>query len=372
MTRTRAGVAALGLVILVAVAVIMMLLDRTSDQPLDPQNPGQYGAQALATVLSEQGVHVHRVDTPDSLAKHSQGSDTTILISDPTLLSAQRLAQFGRSQLTSARIILIAPDPKLLAEAFGITATATGSDSPVPAGAGCALPWASGLQMPAHTVLYGNIEAGVESCFDTDSGAGAFQVDASNEHPLLLVVGSPDVLMNHTMKQGDNAAVGLRALGQTSQLVWYSGGYDAQSSAAKHPAVFPRWVRPALWLIAAVTVLLMLWRGRRFGRLVPEPLPVIVHANETTTARGQLYRKARDTARTSTILRAATRGRLRRFLGLAPGTSTDEIVRQVAAHSGRSPQDVGALIVENPQPITEAELNRLARELTDLERQVRR
>ena len=56
---------------------------------------------------------------------------------------------------------------------------------------------------------------------------------------------------------------------------------------------------------------LALWRGRRLGPVVDEPLPVVVRAAETTEGRARLYRRA-EGARTGppSSLRAATRPRL--------------------------------------------------------------
>ena len=53
---------------------------------------------------------------------------------------------------------------------------------------------------------------------------------------------------------------------------------------------------PGLWIAGATVVALLLWRVRRLGPLVTEPLPVIVKAIETARSRGRLYRKAGDRA----------------------------------------------------------------------------
>jgi hypothetical protein len=75
-------------------------------------------------------------------------------------------------------------------------------------------------------------------------------------------------------------------------------------------------------LLVALGVL-ALWRGRRLGPVVEEPLPVVVRAAETVEGRSRLYRKAgaRDVA-AEALRRAAVR-RLGTALGLprraAPG-----------------------------------------------------
>ena len=48
--------------------------------------------------------------------------------------------------------------------------------------------------------------------------------------------------------------------------------------------MWPKWIGPALWLTLAACLLLMFWRGRRLGRLVTEPLPVIVPCHRVLRA----------------------------------------------------------------------------------------
>ncbi|MBD2758976.1 DUF4350 domain-containing protein [Yimella sp. cx-573] len=371
MTGRKAGVGALALVALLGVAIIAMLLSRTSSEPLDPNNPTTGGSQALASVLGDQGVRVRSVDNLQD-ASTGAGRNVTVLVAAPPMMSDARLRQLAAAHRDSARLILIAPDPQQVTDVFGVPTTGGESSTSLSSQQGnCHLAWARGLTMSVGAAVYSVERAGVGQCFTGPHGSGAVELAASPEHPPVLIIGSVDAFTNNTMKQGDNAAIGLRALGQTSELVWYSGGFDPESAAANQPSILPKWLMPAVWLLAVSVVMLMLWRGRRLGRLVQEPLPVIVPANETTMARGRLYRKAQDTARTASVLRSATRQRLRRSLGLGRNASAAEIAERAATQTGRDPHDVGALLTDDHQPISEAELARLARELTALERQVR-
>ena len=149
----------------------------------------------------------------------------------------------------------------------------------------------------------------------------------------------------------DNAAVALRLLGQRGRLVWYVpdlrdvAAGDTGSSAAQLPAGLV----PALWLLAVAVLATMLWRGRRLGPLVVEPLPVVVKAVESTQGRGRLYAGS-ATARTPPgILRAATAPPARRP---APARATDRprgLVGAVARTTGRDPPG-GARPARRPRP----------------------
>lgn len=369
MIRRRLGWAVVALVLVFAVGWVMVLLTAANDIRYDPQNPADRGAEAIASVLAAEGVTVHRVtNVPDAVEQ--SGADTAVLVSDPRTLSSDRLRELASGTRGSARLILVTPAPAQLAEAFDLPDEVTYFPGPTASGQ-CELPWGSGLSMPPNSVGY-TLPDGAAGCFTKDGASAAYEVPASSDRPALLVLGSENVLTNATMKSGDNAALGLRALGQNRQLVWVSGGFDGNSPAAQEPSVWPKWIGPALWLTLAACLLLMFWRGRRLGRLVTEPLPVIVPANETTVARGQLYRHARDTVRTAAVLRSATRSRLATYLGVPPGAARDALIHQVAVHTGRDEREVAALLTDDPRPLDETTLSRLAENLSALERQARR
>jgi hypothetical protein len=113
----------------------------------------------------------------------------------------------------------------------------------------------------------------------------------------------------------------------------------------------------------------MLWRGRRLGPLVVEPLPVTVKAVESTQGRGRLYRHVRDREHAAAILRHATAARLLAHLRLPGSTGTDQLVRAVAATTARDPREVHALLVARPVPHDRA-LTHLATDLAELEKEV--
>ncbi|HEY5183477.1 MAG TPA: DUF4350 domain-containing protein, partial [Actinomycetes bacterium] len=109
---------------------------------------------------------------------------------------------------------------------------------------------------------------------------------------------------------------------------------------------------------------------RRLGRIVAEPLPVVVRAAETTEGRARLYRRAGARDRAAATLRAAAVQRLRPALGLPRTAEAVEVAAAVAARSGRPEADVAALLY-GAAPRDDAALARLADDLDALERTVR-
>jgi hypothetical protein len=65
----------------------------------------------------------------------------------------------------------------------------------------------------------------------------------------------------------------------------------------------------ALWLLVVAGVL-ALWRARQLGRVVEEPLPVVVRAAEAVEGRARLYRAAGARQTAAEALQAATRDRV--------------------------------------------------------------
>ena len=129
-------------------------------------------------------------------------------------------------------------------------------------------------------------------------------------------------------------------------------------------------MQPVTVVLALGTVLLALVRGRRLGRLVPEPLPVTVRAAETTESRGHLYQRSRDRARTAAILREGTRRRLGRKLGVARTDPLDTLITAVV-HASDEPRERIQTLLTDAEPGGTKDLVQLGTDLEDLERKVR-
>ncbi len=91
------------------------------------------------------------------------------------------------------------------------------------------------------------------------------------------------------------------------------------ATATKAPTLLPPW-----WQIAVVQAFLGLvvvgiWRGRRLGPILVEPLPVAVRAAETVEGHGRLYHRLGARDRAAEALRSGTRARLGRAYGSAAG-----------------------------------------------------
>ncbi|GAA1927439.1 DUF4350 domain-containing protein [Nocardioides lentus] len=362
-----AVLAALGVVVLGAATA-----DRSD--PLDPDNPDSAGGQALARVLADEGVEVEVVRDADALTAAGVDDRTTVLVTSPSSLgstTARRLLE----DAAAGRVVVAGPGVAVLdlldADTSPVLA-APGGDVPAACDARRVGVDLAGLSLAAD----GADAYPLPGCFVVDGAAVLAQV-----RPGLLLLGAEQTLSNGRVLEADNAAVALRLLGAGDRLVWYVPDPTEVSAddAVTVGSLLPAWLVPSLWLLLGASLVAILWRGRRFGPLVTEPLPVTVRATETTVSRGRLYHRARDRGHAAAALRRGTRQRTAVRLGLPvrdpdprADPRADPLVVEVARHTGRTPDEVAWLISPTAEaPGSDEELRSLAGRLAELDREVR-
>ena len=364
-----AGVLAI-LVVLTAVAA--RSAGRTAD--LDPGNAEPNGARAVARVLADRGVAVSVVRRAAAWERATVDRGTTVLVTSPENLGRSTAGRVAARAAGAGALVLAAPG-RTLVRALDLPVEA----DTVPAGdraeAGCDDPLLAGLSLDVGPSSgyrgTGAAGRGVTGCFPGPGDRPAALVVRVDRAVPTYAVGGVDLLTNDRVDRGDNAAAALRLLGQRDRLVWYvPDPRDVPAGDAGSPAdQLPGGLLPALWLVAAAVLATMLWRGRRLGALVTEPLPVVVKAIESTRGRGRLYRRVRDRSHAAAILRAAAARRIGSHLRLPAGTDLDGLTRAVATATGRDPADVLDVLARRPVG-DDAALTRLAGDLAALEREV--
>jgi hypothetical protein len=354
-------------VLVAAAAVVAVALsawlgrhDRSYTDDLDPRNADGTGAQAVARVLVREGVDVDVVRSADALDRSATDAATTIVVTSSDHLGRSTTARLLRHQ-GDARLVVVAPGPQLLRE-LGVGSFPATSVPDGPVAAGC--PAYDGLAVRVDTAeAYRSA-----GCFRGQGGVFLARPRAG-----LTLLGAPALLTNDQVLESDNAAVALRLLGERRRLVWYVPSLADLSGAdsVSIRSLLPDWIVPGLWLLLAVGVATVGWRGRRLGPLASEPLPVSVKAVETTRNLGRLYRRAGDRRHAAEALRAASRVRLAEQLRLPRQVGPSRLVEDVAARTGRSTSEIDQLIGPTAfPPGDDRELATLAQRLTELDREV--
>jgi Domain of unknown function (DUF4350) len=376
--RWRAPAATVAL-ILVGGAVIAMLTARpAATGRLDPRDVGPAGTHALAALLAGQGKRVSRVDTVAAALARSRGPGTAVVIADPGQLASSSLPRLAAAP---ADLLIIAPSRGALAAlAPGVTLAAVADvASYLPR---CSWPGAR-LAGPADMggLLLRSPARGGWRCYPvgrTKPSPGALPpagyaslVRYQRGGRVITVLGTGAPLTNLDLGNNGNAALALNLLASDSRIVWLMPG-PAAGAGAGSGSVYGLVPRPVYLVIAEIAVALVLtalWRMRRFGPLVFEPLPVVVRASETAEGHGRLYRSRRARDRAAAALRAASVARVTTRTGLPPTASPEAICRELARRTGRGEGQIRAMLF-GPVPGDDAGLVKLAHDLDALEGQV--
>lgn len=370
--RLHRGLTVAGAVLLVALGITIanVLAAPKDGRALSAGNPGPSGAQAVARILSAHSVRVQPVDDFRSAmaALSSHPGATLFLYDDGSYLDGDQLQQLtGRS----GRTVVVAPSFTTLEGLdSGLQQAGIVPDGTEVLQSGCSDPdarAAGAIQAPS-AYLY----SGGGTCYSPDiAGTGATGVLARSAAGNLTVVGSEQLMSNRELAREGNAALAVRTLGKADTVVWYLPGVGDFNNDAAPPTLnelAPAWTAylgPWLILVAAMA---MVWRGRRMGPLVFEPLPVIVKAGETAYGRARLYQDARANELARDNLRAGALVRLARHLRLGPDASAEDVGRRAAAYVGWPESSVLDLLTE--RPAGEARLVQWAQELHKLEQEV--
>lgn len=364
----------------VAVAITITLYTQLAPKgdaiPLSVHNPGPEGGRAVAEILGRHGVDVHNVDSFGAALSGLQASpDATLLLYDRNgFLDGSQLEQLA---VEATRLVLVTPRLNTLdALDAGITQAGVVPESSPTLEPGCRAADAetAGTVSGKAGFLYGSDGDGTVCYRPPGSAAGMV---ATSDDGTLAVLGSTTLLDNAGLDEHGHAAFALRTLGGSADLVWYLPGLadistGSGSGAGPGPTLdelAPDWVAylgPWLVFVAALAVV---WRGRRFGPLVFEPLPVVVKAAETAEGRARLYHDSHAVDRARDNLRAGTLVRLAKELRLGAGASAADVLRAAATHVDRPEDGIQDLV--NERPPNEARLVRWAQELEKLENEVR-
>ena len=357
-------------VILIGGLLTVLIAGTGTDGPdLDGTNASANGSKALVQVLRANGV---TVDTPRSLDRAladvgSVTDETTIVVYDENaILTTSQLTQLDG---VAQNLILIEPSFRALtALAPGVHLAGFGNNSFT---ADCAfLPVKRAGTVSGSASSYRvDPSTDAQQCLSSGNRANSL-VRLSSGSTSVTVFGISDALTNQNIVNDGNAALALGLFGQNKHLVWYlPSPADVAVPAADAPVPLPGWVLPTETLFALVVLAAAFWRGRRFGPLVIERLPVVVRASETMEGRARLYQKASSRTHALDALRIGTLGRLAGLCGLPRLASVDEIVGAVATTTGRTVHEIRALLVDDI-PSSDRQLLELSDQLQLLELEV--
>ncbi|HSP76271.1 MAG TPA: DUF4350 domain-containing protein [Cryobacterium sp.] len=362
-------IAGVGALLVAVVGTVLAAGGGAGGKPLEADSAAPAGARALVEVLRRQGVNVTTADT-FAEARSLAGS-----AADPTVFFFDEDGYLPEDQLSALsdlapRTVVASPDFLTLqtlvpSVGFGGVSQATVSR------AACTIvaarkadtisPGGPTLTIPADT-------AELTGCFPSGENAFALVERVTADRTLTLLADGT-LFSNERIGQAGNAALALNLLGAGDELIWYLPTIaDVPGTGSRSLGeLTPGWVTPTLILLVLVTVAAAVWRGRRFGPLVAENLPVTVRASETMEGRARLYARSNARLRALDALRVGAVQRLAGQVGLSRLASLDDVIAMVATVTDRSPADVRAVLVD-AVPTSDSELVTLSDRIQELER----
>jgi hypothetical protein len=329
---------------------------------LDPDSAGPDGTRALARILGDHGVEVRIARDHQQVEALLAGGADTLVLPDTPSLSDERLAELVDA---ATDVVLIAPRSRTVDLLIPGAAMAGSAPSGVVA-PDCNLSAAERAGGIAPGALF-DAAGGATACYPVDGVHGLLAVWNGDRRS--TVVDGTVLFTNAHLAEDGNAALGVNLMGRHPLVVWYQPGLgdtDLTDTDLTLGELTPPWVSPVIVLLLVAGVAAGIWRGRRFGPLVAERLPVTVRASETTEGRARLYAQSRDALHAADQLRIGTLERLSRMLGLGAGASAQEIADAAAARAGIDRGAARRTLLDDI-PATDAELVDLSLRLRQLE-----
>ena len=362
------AVAVAGLLVLGAITIGITGASRVAERwGADESAPA--GSRAVVEVLRDAGVEVVVTGQLDDTLAVLNEPGTTLFVGDVRgILDAEQWPQL----LGAADHLVIAEPTQLALDALRIDTLTAGSLSEsgdsLELPADCNVPAAERAEtIRASGIGYSTISGDV--CFDAgETGAGLVRLEVDGRQ--VSVLGAGTVFQNGEIARAGNAALALGLLGEYSTLVWYQPT-PADLTSPSLGELTPDWVNPIAWLAVLVGLAAAFWRGRRFGPVVIENLPVVVKTTETMEGRARLYAREGSRLRALDAVRVGTLRRIAEGLALGRAAGVEDIVVAVAGITGRAPAALRALLMEI-EPGSDRELVELSDQLLELEAYIAR
>lgn len=360
--------------VIVVVTALALAESPSSTRDLSPDNHRANGAMAMAEVLRDQGLTVTEVATlQEAYLTLREGG--TLVIANYEFFTDE---QIDTIQSHDGELIWVEPFANELQELGPALSRVVGpADTSVPAA--CDVPAA--VKAESLTDVRGNYALtdppdSVTLCFTDDGFTGAsVHIDRpgrGSEH----ILADRTIMSNDALATDGNAALAFNLVGSHDTIAWYVGDpadetlfAQDQPGASYFAPTTPAWLSPLVVSLAITGFVAALWRGRRMGALVSEPLPVIVRASEATRGRARLYRHAGARGHASAAMRAAAASRMAARLGLPRSADPDGVVTAIASATGREAHQIQQALY-GPAPTTDDQMLDLVALLDSLEGEV--
>jgi hypothetical protein len=363
---------ATGAVLLVACLALALYGSGARGGNLDPRSYDPGGSHALSALLGDRGVTVTATSDLATALNAAHAGDTLVVVR-PQYLDADELEQVAG---TPADLVVVAADSDVVVDLGGITALpavkAADADDTETIDPACAL---RAAQVAGPAELGDEIYTSVSgvSCYPINGGYGLLRLADSGRSVTFLGDAAP--LQNSSLADEGNAALAVGLLDAHPHVEWLVPLAESPQAATSGQSdvtdLLPARLKFAFDQLVIAVIVIALWRGRRFGRLVREELPVVVRRAEVVVGRARLYQRSKARGTAADALRGGSRDRMSRRLGFGVHPNPAALIDAVAARTQRPASDVAQLLY-GATPVDDHGLIALAHALSALEQEVSR
>lgn len=355
--------------LLVLVLVLILIAGTGGDgTPYDPRSYEPNGTRGIVEVVERLG---GSVDIESSVPGDSV--DTAVVFRDR--LSTRDREAVGAWVESGGTLVVadpfspfIAREPSLLTQGFELTIRPDQCSIDALALAG---------EVPVENALRFEVQPDDGSCFG--DGVEAFIVTLTVGQGEVVLVGGQELFTNERLDDDDAATVAVNVIAPDPdgiQVGVLAPSVLVDEEPQSVTELISARVQNAVFMAAAAFLLYALYRARRLGAVVDEPLPVPIRSSELVLRSGHLEHRAGDASSSAAVLRGDLLGRLRTSLRLAiPATATsadesalDELAAhpEIGAHASRADLHVAftAAVTGDDQLVT------VAQALAELDREV--
>ena len=364
--------------LLAGMVIYASMKEELTKEPYDIHSVSSDGVRALAQVLNDH--YDVSVDQVPSAAKAilaaQQGKPVTIF-------------NAGRLQNNDFETLLTTSNADITLVGFGYylleSLAESGlelqgyNDKPASRGTCSISTKAQTISATGNTIIVRDPQALADSqylgrgpaqlCFAYADGYGYLELPLKSGKTLRIIT-NPELVTNKYLDKDDNAALALYATGRGSEVAFYNAENADSFNSDQQLKPYPSWLVPLMWQFALLALVWAFIVGRRQGRIVNEPLPVVAQGTETTVGRAGLYQRARASEHSGRILRIATIIRLGRRLGISPNADATLVAQTVSMACNRTAKEI-EYILYGPAPASAVELTQLSQALEQLEEEVK-
>lgn len=223
---------------------------------------------------------------------------------------------------------------------------------------------------PTHWRDYAIFESSESMrCFPVSDGA--FMVEIDRGSGTIVLLGGGDIFTNEQIAKADNSvlAVNLFDPQQGSKITFLATEAEESAGRAGLLALVPDNVYTGLLQLCIAAAALVIWRSRRVGFPVAEPLPVEVPSSQLTVAIGSMLQKSGQSSAAAEVMRDDFRNRLAKLMAMDSGASPESIAEVVSRRTGIDKERLLSLLLD-AQVNSDTGLVEYAKKIEDTYREV--